>query len=179
MLMNMNWKSVKGYEDFYEVSDTGLVRSKDRWVNNRGTMEFRKGHIMHPNNCRGYRTVCFCVNGKTKRLRVARLVAETFIPNPDNKEQIDHINTIRTDDRVENLRWCTRSENMNNPTTKTNIAKTKGIGIKAIYSNGETVVYNSILDAAKLIPMNRETIYRSLNGKIIMDNKIRFEYGVA
>ena len=175
----MIWKSVKGYEDLYEVSDTGLVRSKDRWVNNRGTMEFRKGHIIHPNNCRGYKTILFCVNGKKKRFRVARLVAETFIPNPYNKPEVDHINTIRTDDRVENLRWVTRSENMNNPITKTRISKRKGIGIKAIYSNGDTVVYESILDAAKLIPMNRETIYRSLNGKIIMDDKIRFEYVAA
>lgn len=175
----MIWKNVKGYEDLYEVSDTGLVRSKDRWINNNGTMEFRKGHIMHPNNCRGYRTVCFCVNGKTKRFRVARLVAEAFIPNPYNKEQVDHINTIRTDDRVENLRWVTRSENMNNPITKTKLSKTKGIGVKAIYSNGDTIIYDSILDAAKLIPINRETIYRSLKGKIIMDDKIRFEYVAA
>lgn len=177
--MKMIWKSVKGYEDLYEVSDTGLVRSKDRWVNNRGTMEFRKGHIMHPNNCRGYKTVCFCMNGKTNRFRVARLVAEAFIPNPHNKEQVDHINTIKTDDRVENLRWVTRSENMNNPITKTRIAKAKSIGIKAIYSNGETVVYNSILDAAKLIPINRGTIYDSLKGKQIMNGKIKFEYVAA
>lgn len=175
----MIWKSVKGFEDLYEVSDTGLVRSKDRWVNNKGTMELRKGHLLHPNNCRGYRTICFCINGKTKRFRVARLVAETFIPNPYNKEQVDHINTIKTDDRVENLRWVTRSENMNNPITKTKLSKTKGVGVKAIYSNGDSVVYDSILDAAKLIPMNRETIYRSLKGKIIMNNKIRFEYVAA
>ena len=49
------------------------------------------------------------------------LVAIAFIPNIDNKSDVDHINTIRTDDRVENLRWCTRSENMRNPITLSKI----------------------------------------------------------
>lgn len=62
------------------------------------------------NNSNGYRTVG--VNGK--RHRVHRLVAETFIPNPDNKSFVDHINRIRDDNRVENLRWVTRSENERN-----------------------------------------------------------------
>lgn len=173
------WKTINGYEGLYEVSNLGNVRSLDRWVNNNGTMEFRNGHIMRPNNCRGYRTICFCVNGKTKTLRVARLVAEAFIPNPYNKEQVDHINTIRNDDRVENLRWCTRSENMRNPLTKEKLSKQKSIKIKAVYFNGDEIVYNSIIDASKQIPINRGTIYDSLNGKVIMNNKIRFEYVAA
>ena len=56
------------------------------------------------------------VNGG-KNMKVARLVAIAFIPNVENKPDVDHINTIRTDDRAENLRWCTRSENMRNPIT--------------------------------------------------------------
>ena len=54
-------------------------------------------------------------------LKVSRLVALTFIPNPDNKSDVDHINTIRTDDSLENLRWVTRSENMNNIITRLKI----------------------------------------------------------
>lgn len=173
------WKTINGYEGLYEVSNLGNVRSKDRWVNNNGTMEFRKGHIMQPNICKGYRTICFCVNTKTKRFRVARLVAEAFIPNPYNKEQVDHINTIKNDDRVENLRWCTRSENMRNPLTKEKLSKQKSIKIKAVYSNGDEILYNSIIDASKQIPINRGTIYDSLKGKVIMKNKIRFEYVAA
>lgn len=175
----MIWTNVKGYENFYEVSDTGLVRSKDRWVNNNGTMEFRNGHIMHPNNCKGYRTIGFCVNGKTKRFRVARLVAEAFIPNPYNKEQVNHINTISNDDRVENLRWYTRCENMQNTLTREKLSKQKGIKIKMVCSNGDEIIYNSIIEASRQIPINRETIYNSLNGKIIMNNNIRFEYVAA
>lgn len=60
-----------------------------------------------------------------KMSKVARLVAVAFIPNPENKSDVDHINTIRTDDRLENLRWCTRSENMQNEITKKKI-KSRG-----------------------------------------------------
>ena len=69
------------------------------------------------NKSNGYNYVDLrCVKGG-KHMKVARLVAIAFIPNIDNKSDVDHINTIRTDDRVENLRWCTRSENMRNPIT--------------------------------------------------------------
>lgn len=56
-----------------------------------------------------------------RNTKVARLVATAFVPNPENKPCVDHINTIRDDDRATNLRWCTRSENMNNPITKKKI----------------------------------------------------------
>ena len=65
-----------------------------------------------------YLSVALRMNGVQKRINVHKLVAEAFIPNPENLPCIDHINTIRTDNRVENLRWVTHKENMNNPITK-------------------------------------------------------------
>ena len=66
----------------------------------------------------GYLQVNFTKNGKLYTHKVHRLVAQAFIPNPENKPCIDHVNTIRTDNRLENLEWCTNKENCNNPLTK-------------------------------------------------------------
>lgn len=170
----MIWKDVKGYEEYYEVSDTGKVRSKDRWVNNNGTMEFRKGRELRSANCRGYRLVALCVDAKPYKAKVHRLVAEAFIPNPDNKPEVNHINTVKDDNRVENLEWCTKSENMQNPLTQQAIRVRKSKPIKLIQDGVETI-YSSILDASKILNITRQTIYRSLNGEPIYNNELRFE----
>ena len=88
----------------------GVLVSSDGQVLNRGRGEPGGHWTFGYNNGIGYRNVS--VNGKY--FRVHRLVAETFIPNPDNKPFVDHINRVRDDNRVENLRWVTRSENQRN-----------------------------------------------------------------
>ena len=106
------WKPIKDYEGLYEVSNLGRVKS----LNYRGT---GKGKILkNIEDSKGYLTVCLTKNGRHKMLKVHRLVAETFIPNPEGKPCIDHINTIKNDNRIENLRWATNEENSNNPLTK-------------------------------------------------------------
>lgn len=73
----------------------------------------------------GYDFVNLCVNGKMHIYKKHRLVALAFIPNPDNKPCIDHINGDRTDNRVCNLRWCTCKENSNNPITRMRLSESK------------------------------------------------------
>lgn len=92
------------YKDYY-VDDLGNVYSK------------KSGDLVKlkpQKNTYGY----LMVSIYQKKVKVHRLVAETFISNPDNKPHIDHINTIRTDNRISNLQWCTPKENRNNPMTK-------------------------------------------------------------
>lgn len=121
------WRDIEGYEGIYQVSNEGRVRSLDRYVNGNGRngcLKLVKSKILkqslHPF---GYWQVNLHKDGVQKTEKIHQLVAKTFIPNPENKPHIDHINTIRTDNRVENLRWCTAKENVNNPLTYERIVK--------------------------------------------------------
>ena len=108
-LSNMEeiWKEIKGYPN-YMVSNFGRVKS----LNYNHTSKEKMLKVSMNGN--GYLRVLLCNNGKRKHMTVHRIVAETFIPNPDNKPCIDHINTIKDDNRMENLIWCTTKENCNN-----------------------------------------------------------------
>lgn len=114
------WKPVKGFEKYYEVSNMGNVRSIDRVVKRGRFYVKRESRLLSvniSNGTHGYVFLNLNLNGKAYPKRVHRLVAEAFIPNPDNRPCVDHINTIRSDNRVENLRWVTYKENANNPIT--------------------------------------------------------------
>lgn len=102
----MKQVDIKGWEQ-YQVTDDGRVWSKyyNKWL---------KPCV----DRYGYPQIHIQQDGKLRVVPVHRLVAEAFIPNPDNKPCVDHINTEKTDNRVENLRWCTHKENCNNPLTK-------------------------------------------------------------
>lgn len=106
------WKDIVGYEGLYEVSNQGRVRSLDRITNN-GT-QLRKGKILKGKiRSNGYASVHLSINGKTKWLNRHRIVALAFLPNPNNYPVINHKNEDKTDNRVENLEWCTIAYNTN------------------------------------------------------------------
>ena len=119
------WKDVVGYEGIYQVSSAGRIKA----LANRSRTTHRKEHILSQSDCRGYKHVALCKNGKMHSYQVHRIVALAFLDKPIGKDFIDHINTIKSDNRVENLRWCTEKENNNNPLTKKNRSESKK-GIK-------------------------------------------------
>lgn len=110
------WKSVNGFPN-YAVSSKGNVKNV---VTKR---------ILKPTlNSRGYFTVDLCKNGMRKNHKVHRLVALTYIPNPDNKPCVDHKNNIKTDNNATNLRFATHNENgMNQSLSSKNTTKVKGV----------------------------------------------------
>ena len=110
------WKEIKGYEGLYEVSSEGRVRSLDKWVKGK-VLYLKKGKVLKESYSDGYPQVVLTKDERRKSYKVHRLVAESFIDNPNNLPCIDHINTIRTDNRIDNLRWVSYKENSNNPIT--------------------------------------------------------------
>lgn len=113
------WRDIEGYEGFYQVSTWGRVRSLDRIVaDGRTSYKTLKGKIIKETSARGYRKVRLTKDGKQTAYFVHRLVAQTFVPNPENKAEVDHTDTNPGNNRVENLRWATRLENNRNSLTR-------------------------------------------------------------
>jgi hypothetical protein len=109
------WKEIEGYEGFYFISSLGRVKSAKRTTT--------KGNLMSVKSNR-YPKVTLCKNGNLKTFNVHRLVANAFIENPHNKKTINHINGVKSDNRVQNLEWNTYKENINHSfKTKLNVVK--------------------------------------------------------
>ena len=101
--MKEEWKPIKGFEGLYEVSNTGKIRS----------LHFGKTRILSPGkDLQRYLHLVLCKDKVKKEFLVHRLVASAFIPNPNNKPEVNHIDGNKSNNNVDNLEWCTRECNM-------------------------------------------------------------------
>ena len=109
------WKDIKGYEGLYQVSNLGKVKSMYRLVRCRGGNRSVKERIIHQSYASkmGYRTVALSKNNCVTTILVHRLVAEAFIPNPDNLPCINHKDADVSNNIITNLEWCTHEYNSN------------------------------------------------------------------
>ena len=103
----ISWKPVVGYEGLYEVSNTGIVKSLDRMKNRKHTIE----RDLKPSTNKRYKEVKLYKNGTKRSIKVHRIVAQAFVPNPYGKPQVNHIDGNKDNNNADNLEWCTQAEN--------------------------------------------------------------------
>lgn len=145
------WKYVPGYEGLYEVSSLGNFRK----LHNNGSFKNLK---TTPNNW-GYYTIGLWKNGVVKQYRISRLIAEAFIPNPDNKPYVDHIDTDKSNNCVNNLRWVTPSENSNNQLSRMHMLES--------WHNEERRLNQKLINLGENHPRARAVCQLSKEGDII------------
>ena len=154
------WKEIEGYDGKYAVSTCGRVFSLTRVRYNIPGGKVYKGRMMSQNKMRsGYLGVALLSDGAHKLLKVHRLVAQAFIPNPLNKPQVDHIDGNPKNNNVCNLRWATAKENVNNPNTifhkKGLMLRSKNPMARAVYGidilTGERLDFDCIESADRFL----------------------------
>lgn len=172
--MNEIWKDIQGYEGLYQVSNFGRVKSLDRMAKCRGGVyKLNKERIVFGGIGKyGYNTVCLRKENKRKYLLSHRLVAINFIPNPENKPKVNHINGVKTDNSIENLEWCTVSENTKHGFDVLGRKMKKGYEDKRSKSVMQVSldgflqnIFGSINEAANTLGFHSGTIYGCLSGR--------------
>lgn len=170
------WKDIKGYEKYYKVSNKGRIKSLTRKVNdfrgeNTKTVNER---ILKQQIRNGYYVVQLRKKGIRKSYQVHRLVAESFIPNPNNKEIINHLDYNPKNNKVENLAWCTQKENVNYSIDRMKHRKSithTNTGERYIYYRKSSGVYRLVIDkkeygSSKTLEEAIKKRDEILNGKI-------------
>ena len=177
------WRAVAGYEGLYEVSNLGRVRSLERYVRHNNRPYHIKGGILKNMEGKNYYYVhLHHHNGTSKKLKVHRLVACAFIPNPNNLPQVNHKNECKLDNRVANLEWVTAKQNCNYGTRNERMREALKIQPRCKQVEQLTLdykhvnTYPSIKGAARLTGIDHTTISSCCHGKLNTSGGYRWKF---
>jgi len=163
------WKQCKGHARNYEVSNLGRFRNRF----SQAVLSTRKHGAK-----RAYTGVTTCYKGFTKVVLLHRLVGEAFIPNPLNKPFVNHKNGIKTDNRLDNLEWCTRSENMQHAwnTGLCKPAKHQPNLMRPVRATrgGEVLNFRSVREACRHFQVDRHQVSNWITGR--RNHKLRYKW---
>lgn len=168
--MSEVWLPVKGYKGKYEVSSEGRVRSLDRFVRTGERFQRRiRGRILTPDFTTEYATVDLCSGGVRRGYLVHRLVACAFLDNPLNLPCVNHKDGNKTNNRADNLEFCTPSENMRH-------AVVNGLHRTTAVVREDGIVYKSISEAANANGLNTGHICECCRGRRANAGGYRWRY---
>lgn len=160
--MNEIWKNIEGYDGLYEISNYGRVKRLCKSVTNSFGTFISKEIILNGNiSKRGYVKQTLTKNGKGKTYLIHRLVAQAYLPNLESKEMVNHINGIKSDNKVSNLEWCTGSENIQHALDTKLLIPRKGSNIyfsKFIEKDVSIILYKCLVNK-----INPNVIAKELN----------------
>lgn len=166
--MNEIWKDIEGYEGLYQVSNLGRVKRVKTGRILKGCKD-RYGY--------GYLLVSLYKNGSQSTKRIHRLVAQAFIPNPENKPEVNHIDENKTNNMISNLEWSTSKENINHGTRTERAGKTLSIPIIATsIKTGKSTEFYGVSECARQLDLNRGNITSVLNGRLNHTGGYTFKY---
>lgn len=145
------WKDIEGYEGLYQVSNLGRIKSLSRKIKRNDMNAITKEKIMkQAKDDRGYLMANLYKNGRNHSIKVHRLVAKLFIPNPLNLPQVNHIDEVKTNNSVSNLEWCTNKYNINYGKHNLNIAKSLSKRVYQYTKNNVLVkAWNSTIQCSR------------------------------
>ena len=165
------WKDIEGYEGSYQVSDYGNVRGLDRYVDClNGQRRFIRGRTIKvsKDSRNFYMLTRLCFNGDTETRLAHRLVAEAFIPNPNNYPQVNHKDEDKANNNVGNLEWCTHKYNLNYGTCIERIVISNRDNckrrMKKVICLNDTKIFQSAREAGNYYHVDRTNISRVCNG---------------